>query len=123
MERLDRLGWAAGIAFESYGLRIGVRTNTPNILPQLGSYFPPNWTPATDPEVDWLYSLKVGGEGARPGVRRFHLAYSDAALIERLDRDEQRQGGRRRCRWRRRPGARRAGRRDGGRRLNLHARG
>lgn len=83
MERLDRLGWAAGIAFESYGLRIGVRTNTPDILPQLGPYFPPDWTPATDLEVDWLYSLKVGGEGARPGVRRFHLAYSDAALIGR----------------------------------------
>jgi len=83
MEKLDGLGWTAGLAFESYGLRIGVRTNAPDMLPQLGPYLPPDWSPVTDPEVDWLYSLKIGGEGPRPGVRHFHLAYSDSALIGR----------------------------------------
>ena len=33
--------------------------------------------------VSRLYSLVVGGDGPRPGVRRFHLLYGDAARLAR----------------------------------------
>ena len=35
MQKLDRLGWAAGICFVSYGLRIGIRSNEPEVLDRL----------------------------------------------------------------------------------------
>ncbi len=89
MAKLDRLEWAAGIAFESYGLRIGVRTNTPDVLPRLAEYLPPGWTPAASPVVDLLYSLTVGGEGPRPGLRKYNLLYANSGRISRsMDLDE-----------------------------------
>ena len=35
MEKIDRLGWAAGISFVSYGLRIGIRVSSPEVLNRL----------------------------------------------------------------------------------------
>jgi hypothetical protein len=32
MEKIDRLGWTAGIAFDSFGFRIGVRVNEAAVL-------------------------------------------------------------------------------------------
>ncbi len=83
MAKLDRLGWAAGIAFESYGLKIGVRTNTAEVIPRLLEYLPPGWTPAASPVVDLLYTLTVGGDGPRPGVRKYNLLYAGAGRIGR----------------------------------------
>lgn len=40
-------------------------------------HLPPVWSPASKPTVDVLYSVLVGGEGSRPGVRRFNLLYAD----------------------------------------------
>lgn len=83
VQRLDRLGWAEGMTFETHGLRIGIRTNMPTVLAQLDDYLPAGRGLAPSPEVDWLYSLIVGGESARPGIRRFNLLYSDAMLVAR----------------------------------------
>ncbi len=74
MERLDRLGWAAGMAFEAYGVRLGVRVNKALPLEQLTNRFPPGWRPSPSPAVDWLFSLWLG-ESQRT-VRRFHLLYA-----------------------------------------------
>ena len=41
MDKIDRLGWAAGINFISYGLRIGVRVNDPAIIDKVTEQLPP----------------------------------------------------------------------------------
>lgn len=83
MRKIDRLGWAAGISFTSYGVRVGVRVNRPEVLPGLQKHFPPGWRPSAAAVVDRLYSLVAGGEGSRRGVRRMSLLYGD---IERVGR-------------------------------------
>ena len=38
MEQINRLGWAAGMSFVSYGLRIGIRANKPEVLDRALNY-------------------------------------------------------------------------------------
>ncbi|MBI3798296.1 MAG: hypothetical protein HY268_15195 [Deltaproteobacteria bacterium] len=83
MEKLDRLGWAAGITFSAYGLRIGIRVNNAEVLEQLLGLLPPGWKPSAAAVVDRLYSLISGGTGPRPTVRRFNLLYADAVRLMR----------------------------------------
>ena len=83
MDRLDRLGWAAGISIKSYGVRVGIRTNDAAILRVLMNHLPPGWQPSEKLTVERLYSLFTGGQGAQRRVRRFNLLYGD---IERLAR-------------------------------------
>jgi hypothetical protein len=89
MEKIDRLGWAAGFSFLSQGARLGVRVTDAGILERLAGYLPPGWKPSAVPVVDELFSLVVGG--ARPGssVRRYHLLYWGSGRVARtLDLDE-----------------------------------
>lgn len=89
MDKIDRLGWAAGVTFVSYGVPVGVRVNRPEMLEQLVDRFPPGWKPSRAREVERLYSLIVGGVGARPGVRRFNILYGNTEkLLRTLDMDE-----------------------------------
>jgi len=82
MQKIDRLGWAAGLCFTSYGLRIGIRVNQPEVLEQLTEYLPPGWKPSAARVVDRLYSLKIGGS-VRPGIRNFHLLYTGPSRLAR----------------------------------------
>jgi hypothetical protein len=89
MDKIDRLGWAAGISFVSYGVRVGIRVNKREILDQLAERFPPGWKPSRARVVERLYSLIVGGEGARLGVRPFNILYGNVEkLLRTLDLDE-----------------------------------
>jgi hypothetical protein len=83
MDKIDRLGWTAGISFISYGIRIGVRVNEPDVLGRLSAYYPPEWRSVKSPIVDLLYSIKVGGPGKRPGTRNFNLLYIGAGRLAR----------------------------------------
>lgn len=83
MIKLDRLGWAAGIAFRSYGLRVGVRVTDRRAMKRVIEMLPPGWKPASSPIVDYLYSLVIGGEAAGSKIQRFHLAYFDAGRLAR----------------------------------------
>src|SRR3989442_3785553 len=83
MQKIDRLGWVAGRSFRSYGVRVGIRVNDPEVLDQLEKHLPPGWKAAVSPVVDQLYSLKVGGSSSRPGVRYFHLLYGNATRLAR----------------------------------------
>src|SRR5260221_5508655 len=83
MAKVDRLGWAAGLSFVSYGRSIGVRVSSPEILARVERLLPPGWTRSPSPIVKRLYSLFVGGDGPRPGVRRLHLAYANTLRIAR----------------------------------------
>jgi hypothetical protein len=89
MAKIDRLGWADGFAFTTYGVRVGVRANNSEVLSLLQERFPPGWKPVPSQTVERLYSFLAGGSGSRPGVRRFNLLYSDIFRISRTtDLDE-----------------------------------
>jgi hypothetical protein len=89
MENLDRLGWAAGLTFRSYGMRIGIRTNRPEILDRVADSFPPGWQPASSPLLDRLYSLRVGEMEKSTGARQYSLLYADSMrLIRTSNLDE-----------------------------------
>jgi hypothetical protein len=83
MQKIDRLGWAAGISLYAYGLRIGIRTNSAEIVRRLPQCLPPGWEPSLSPLVDHLYSLKVGGAGANPRSRNYHLLYGGLTRLAR----------------------------------------
>src|SRR5205809_3342164 len=83
MRRINRLGWVDGICFVSYGLRIGVRTNQPELLPHLGSLLPPGWRPARSTQVDYLYSLRAGDQTPTAHDRSEHFLYGNATRLAR----------------------------------------
>ena len=83
MAKLDRLGWADGICFTSYGLRIGIRVNEPEVLARLPDHLPPGWKPARSPIVDRLYSLRAATTGRSTAIRNFSLLYAGPARLAR----------------------------------------
>src|ERR1700722_19290295 len=89
MQKIDRLGWAAGISIHAYGRRIGIRTNDPAVLERVEELLPPGWEPCFSPLVDHLFSLRVGGCAAGARVKNYHLLYGGFTLHARsLDPDE-----------------------------------
>ncbi|MCH7856610.1 MAG: hypothetical protein IIB37_07650 [Gemmatimonadetes bacterium] len=83
MDKIDRLGWAAGITFVSYGLRIGIRVSSPEIMDRIKGLLPPKAKPARGPRVERLYSLIVSGTKAGSHVRRINVLYGDAVRLAR----------------------------------------
>ncbi len=73
--RIDRVAWRAGTCIEAHGVRLGLRTNAPELLDRLASCLPPGWRPSPGAEVDELFSVWVDPGAARPsrvyvGARR-----------------------------------------------------
>lgn len=88
MEKIDRLGWAAGISFLTHGTRVGIRANKPELLEAFRPFLPYGWRPLPSNAVRLIYSLRGGGE-SRSGARLYHLVYSGASRIARtLDLEE-----------------------------------
>jgi hypothetical protein len=83
MEKLNRLGWAAGFAFKCQGVRIGIRSNTGQALELASRHLPPGWEPTPGPVVDELCSLLMGGVKKGSNIRRFSLLYWGAGLVAR----------------------------------------
>jgi hypothetical protein len=83
MLKVDRLGWADGFAFKSYGVRIGIRSNERSALERVCEHLPREWERASLPIVDRVYSILVGGAGSRANLRRFNLLYADHVRLER----------------------------------------
>jgi hypothetical protein len=83
MEKLNRLVWAAGISFSTFGVRIGVRVSAEELLEPQVSHFPVGWKPETSRTVDRLYSIIGGAIGPRPTVRQFNFLYGDAQQLAR----------------------------------------
>ncbi|MFN2576993.1 MAG: hypothetical protein ABR607_04815 [Pyrinomonadaceae bacterium] len=75
MAKLDRLGWADGISFRSYGVRVGLRVNDKAILKHLITRLPPNFKQTRRRVVDHLYSLTGFANELNGRIRRFNLAY------------------------------------------------
>lgn len=75
MADLDALGWAEGIAVTSYGINVGIRVSEPGWLERIEAELPPGWRHARTSKVEQLFSVIIGGEGPRRGVRRLNLVY------------------------------------------------
>jgi hypothetical protein len=82
MAKIDRLGWAEGIAVITYGHRIGIRVSESGALERLTASLPTDWKPAARRTVECMYSFVVGGSDG-PRTRRFNLLYRDAQRIAR----------------------------------------
>jgi len=80
---MDRLGWAAGFSFLSYGNRIGIRTNDPDLMDRMLDLIPPGWEPVRSRFVDRLYSVLVPRNGGSSRFRRLNLVYGDLERIAR----------------------------------------
>src|SRR6202521_2260998 len=83
MDKLDRLVWADGMSFISYGVRVGLRVNDADILPDVIARLPPEWKPSPAKVVDHLYSVIGGGAKEDAKVRRLNLAYWNLLRIAR----------------------------------------
>src|SRR4051794_29840446 len=88
MEKIDRLGWAAGLSFVSHGARIGIRVSDISVLERVSARLPPSFKVGSTPQVDSLYSIYVAGESSAPNVRRYHLLYVGSVRIVRSHRFE-----------------------------------
>src|SRR5581483_914258 len=75
MAKLDRLGWADGLSFTAYGVRVGIRVNDHAILRELIQRLPPGAKPSTAQRVDHLYSITGFPASSNGKVRRFNLGY------------------------------------------------
>jgi hypothetical protein len=77
MDALERRRWAAGFAVDSFGVRLGVRVDDPNLLPALARGLPPVWTAIEEdsPPVDFLFSAY----GTSPRL----TLYCNADLLDR----------------------------------------
>jgi hypothetical protein len=84
MDKLDHLGWVAGLCVEAHGIKLGVRTTTddPAILRDLEWLLPPGATRTADPTVDVLYSV-VRGKSQTSGQRNYHLLYMNSTRVVR----------------------------------------
>jgi len=74
-DKNDRLGWKAGFSLDLEGVSFGVRSNEPDLLPELRACFPSPSQPAERREVEVLFSFLKGGQTARKGVVNYHLVY------------------------------------------------
>ncbi len=83
MEKVDRLGWAAGFSLKAYGVRIGIRSNEQAGLDRVWPHLPHQHEIVDLPVVDRLYSIISGGAGPRANVKRFNLLYADHVRIAR----------------------------------------
>ena len=87
MEKIDRLGWAAGVAFQVFGVRIGIRVSDPLVLEAVLSRVPAGWTRLQSAVVDRLYSV-VTPLVRRRNVRHFCVLYGDHTRLSRTERIE-----------------------------------
>ena len=55
--------WTASRSILAYGVRIGIRTNRPEILDRILDCAPPLWKPTSALRVDRLFSFEVGSGG------------------------------------------------------------
>lgn len=84
MDGLDRLGWAEGLSLVAYGVRVGVRANSPDAMARARQLLPPSWRPALSPDVKRLYSLVLPEPAsANSRVRRYSMLYANARRIAR----------------------------------------
>jgi len=83
MAKLDRLGWADGMSFNSHGVRVGLRVNDKAILADLVARLPPDAKASPAGRVHHLYSVTGFRNGGPARIRRFNLGYWNLARFAR----------------------------------------
>ena len=71
------------MSFKTYHSTVGIRANNAESLDEIRSYLPPGWKPSSAVVVDRLYSFLWARGAGRPGLRRFHTAYSGMQNLAR----------------------------------------
>jgi hypothetical protein len=79
LEALNRLRWVDGFCFVAYGVRVGVRVDSPDLLSQIETRLPPSWRRSDTSVVDRIYSVRARGQ-ATPHVVSVALAGRLAAI-------------------------------------------
>ena len=87
MDKIDRLGWAAGVAFQVFGVRIGIRVSDPLVREPVLSRVPAGWTRIQSAVVDRLYSI-VTPLIHRRNVRHLCVLYGDHTRLSRTEHIE-----------------------------------
>ncbi len=89
MQKIDRLGWTAGLSFVSYGVRVGVRSNDARAIERAMTLLPHGWKPSPTPAVESLFSIFIGGADARGRVQRFSMLFGNLErLVRSFNEDE-----------------------------------
>ncbi len=89
MQKIDRLVWAAGFCGTAFGVRVGVRANTPQALETLRALLPVNWQYSDREVVEVLFSYVEATPPSRPGIKTFHILYMGVGrLIRTLELKE-----------------------------------
>ncbi len=84
MRKLNRLGWAEGVSFEAYGLRLGVRLSEFGLVDRVREALPYSAQITDRCEVDHLFSMLIGGPRRGRAEERVCLVYSDATPVARV---------------------------------------
>ena len=95
--RLDALPWRAGIAFSSYGVPLGIRSDDPELLLRAVGMLPAGWQQLDSSRADRLYSLlspsaahgcgEPGRYGLYRGARRLPAAACRDEVLRALEQD------------------------------------
>jgi hypothetical protein len=83
MEKIDRLGWAARMTIDAYGVRVGIRVNNSEVIDSLPDLLPPHARCDSSRQVERLYSFAVGGPRPSSNVRCFNVLYANTVRIAR----------------------------------------
>lgn len=57
--------WAASRSIRAYGVRVGIRTNKPELLDRILDHAPPLWQPTSGPCVERTFSFRFGTGSSR----------------------------------------------------------
>jgi hypothetical protein len=89
MDKVDRLGWAEGMAFKAFGVRIGIRVSERGFIKRIKNVLPLGWESLATPKVEHLFSLRIGGRRPQSKIRRYHILYLESVRLSRtMDLDE-----------------------------------
>ncbi|HXM33573.1 MAG TPA: hypothetical protein VN920_00160 [Pyrinomonadaceae bacterium] len=88
-EKNDCLGWAAGISVRVYGVKVGIRSNRPEWIDRVWRHLPYGSKVIQSAVVDRVYSIIIGGAGARANTHRSNVLYGDQVrLLRSVNVDE-----------------------------------
>lgn len=84
MRRVDNLvEWTAGFSVESYGVRVGVRSNDAKGIKIALAHLPHSHEIVSANTVDRVYSLMMPNGSGRLGSRRYAILYGDDSRLAR----------------------------------------
>ncbi|HEY0004482.1 MAG TPA: hypothetical protein VGB17_06695 [Pyrinomonadaceae bacterium] len=81
MKKIDEPGWTHSLSFISYGVRVGVRANSSEILERVKRRLPPGWKPVEASHRERLFA--IWDAGRLQGRPRFHLLFDNEERLSR----------------------------------------